>query len=95
VSGAPGYWMAETSGILRPAVEAYLNDEPLTDQHIATLRAYLRQWIGSPVWDRNPHAGPEEHAWLDRMRADIEGLRTRAAIERWVSSAIDGGVDPL
>jgi hypothetical protein len=91
----PGYWRFETSGVLRPAVEAYLNDAPLTTEQIAALRAYFRQWIGSPVWDQNPHSGPEEQGWLGRMRADIDGLTSRAAIERWIEAAIDGGIDPL
>jgi hypothetical protein len=91
----PGFWMNETSGVLRPAVEAYLNHEPLTADHLAALRAYLRQWIGSPAWDQNPHAGPEEHAWLAGMRADRDGLTSRQAIERWLEGAIDAGLDPL
>ncbi|UEM11939.1 hypothetical protein J4G43_047120 [Bradyrhizobium barranii subsp. barranii] len=31
----PGYWMHETSGALRSAVEAYLGGRPMTDEHIA------------------------------------------------------------
>ena len=42
---APGYWMAESTGVLRPAVEAYLHGEPLTQAQITALRAYFRQWI--------------------------------------------------
>ena len=38
------YWMYETSGVLRPAIEAYFSGL-MTDQHIAAMRAYLRQWI--------------------------------------------------
>jgi hypothetical protein len=30
VASAPGYWMNETSGVLRPAIEAYLNHDELT-----------------------------------------------------------------
>jgi hypothetical protein len=32
---SPGYWMNETSGVLRPAI-------------IALIDAYLRQWMGGP-----------------------------------------------
>lgn len=32
VDGAPGYWMNETSGVLRPAVKAYLEHDELTGQ---------------------------------------------------------------
>jgi hypothetical protein len=53
----PGYWLHESSGVPRPAVEAYLAGEPMAEAQIAAMRAYLRQWIGSPVWDQNPYAG--------------------------------------
>ena len=38
---APGYWKHETSGVLRPAVEAYLGGGPMTGSQIAAMRAYL------------------------------------------------------
>jgi hypothetical protein len=84
----PGFWMHETSGLLRPAVEAYLFNavEKLTPEHIATLRAYLRQWIYSPVW-----RGPK----VDFLREQIEELTSRAAIDRWLDIAIKDGLDPL
>jgi len=91
----PGYWMYETSGLLRPAIAAYLNGAPMTEADIAAMRAYLRQWIGAPVWDTNPHAGPEERAWLAQMRARIDGLASREAISAWLHDAIVGGIDPL
>lgn len=82
----PRYWMDETSGVLRPAVEAYLSGGPLSDSHVAALRAYLRQWIMSPVW-----GGIE----VVRLRDRVEGLTSRQAIEAWLDSAIDAGIDPL
>lgn len=50
MADAPGYWMHETSGVLRPAVEAYLNQRPMSKKQIAAMRAYLRQWIAAPEW---------------------------------------------
>ncbi|MEI9971101.1 MAG: hypothetical protein WDO73_03055 [Ignavibacteriota bacterium] len=47
---APKFWMYETSGVLRPAIEAYLHNRPMTVGQIALMRVYLRQWIMSPVW---------------------------------------------
>lgn len=41
----PGYWMNETSGVLRPAVEAYLNGTEMTPGQIVAMRGYLRQWV--------------------------------------------------
>jgi hypothetical protein len=91
----PNYWMWETSGVLQSAVVAYLEGGELGTEHIAALRAYLRQWVMAPVWDRNPHAGDEEHRWLAGMRQAIDGLTTRAAIARWLHQAEEQGLDPL
>ena len=65
---APKFWMWETSGVLRPAIMAYIDGHTLTAAQCATMRAYLRQWVGSPVWgnDRwNPkNAIDGRHVWL-------------------------------
>jgi hypothetical protein len=82
----PGYWMYETSGALRPAIVAYLQHEPMTDEMIAAMRAYLRQWIMAPDW-----GGPA----VDALRAGIEGLTSRQAISRWLDIALDENIDPL
>jgi hypothetical protein len=82
----PGYWMHETSGVLRPAVEAYLGDRPMTGEQIAAMRAYLRQWIFSSVW-----VGAD----IAKLRSRIDGLQSRAAIEAWLDEAEPLGIDPL
>jgi hypothetical protein len=57
--------------------------------------AYLRQRVNASVWDQNPHAGPEERPWLAEMRALVDGLTSRKAIERWLDDALEGNIDPL
>jgi hypothetical protein len=91
----PGYWKDETSGVLRPAIEAYLNCETMQQPQIAAMRAYLRQWIMAPVWDQNPHAQPVHRRWLDGLRSRIDELTDRPAIENWLWDANEGGIDPL
>ena len=91
----PGYWMHETSGVLRPAIEAYLSDATMTDEQIAALRAYLRQWIMSPAWDANPHADDATRKKLVFLRRWINGLTSREVIEAWLSEAEKIGIDPL
>lgn len=86
VLAAPGYWMYEASGVLRPAVEAYLFGQTLTGEHIAYLRAYFRQWIAAPGFQ-----GPE----VETLRRTIDGLTTRRAIRDWLDLALDAGIDPL
>lgn len=91
----PGYWRYETSGKLKPAVEAYLEGRALREDHIAALRAYLRQWIMAEVWDQNPHADDDDRWALAELRRHINDLTTREIIERWITWAIDEGYDPL
>lgn len=89
MSGAPyipGFWMNETSGVLRPAVEAYLLGRAMDDRQIATMRVYLCQWIAAPGFQ-----GPE----VDALRRDVDGIRTRTELERWLDRADSVGIDPL
>lgn len=79
------YWMNETSGLLRPAVEAYLSGGDMTGEQVAAMRAYLRQWIAGP------YLGPE----VEALRARVVGLTSRAAIEAWLATAEDLLIDPL
>lgn len=82
----PGYWMYESSGVLRPAVIAYLEGQPLTVEHIGALRAYFRQWINAPTWQ-----GPE----IETLRAGVNHLNSRRAIRDWLDRADTEGVDPI
>jgi hypothetical protein len=78
----PGYWMNETSGVLRPAVEAYLNREPMSEGEIAAMRAYLRQWIAG-------FFGAAD------LAGRVDKLTSREAIEDWLDDATEIGIDPL
>jgi hypothetical protein len=79
----PGFWMYETTGVLRPAVERYLEGESLSDADIAALRAYIRQWIFADVWKG-----------VDELRNAVDGLTTREAIDEWTERALDLAIDP-
>ena len=89
---APKYWQHETTGVLRPVIEAYLYGRQLGPNSMAVMRAYLRQWIMSPVWDASPHADDEE---LRGLRDLIDSLTTRAQIDTWLERALEIGIDPL
>lgn len=82
----PHYWRNETSGVLQPAVMAYLEGGEMTAGQISALRAYLRQWIAAPVWH-----GPEVH----ELREGIDRLTSREAIGNWLAIAVERGIDPL
>ncbi len=81
----PRYWMHETSGVLRPAVLAYLDGGAMTAEQIAAMRAYLRQWISGP-WASDS---------IDELRRGIDGLVSRDAIRQWLNAAESEGIDPL
>lgn len=86
---APGYWMFETGGELRPAVERFIRGQHLSLRDIKLIRAYCCQWVGAPVWADNA-AGD-----LERLRELARVLTNREAIEAWVQLAEDFGMDPL
>jgi hypothetical protein len=83
---APGFWMYETSGVLRPAIAAYLEGDELTPIEIAAIRAYLRQWADAPGF---------QGADVEELRASVDSLTNRQAIKRWLDNAGHAGIDPL
>lgn len=85
VEFVPGYWMNETSGVLRPAVEAYLEERPMTPELVAAMKAYLRQWMAA---DWRGEAVAE-------LRGMIDHIRDRDDISEWLSAALDRQIDPL
>jgi hypothetical protein len=86
----PGYWPNETSGQLRPAVEAYLWQREMTPQQIAVMRAYLRQWIFADVWQCDGEDDP-----ITSLRERIDELTSIEAITGWLDDAEKIGIDPL
>lgn len=92
---APKYWMWETSGRLGPAIEAYLNRREMTVSQMNLMRAYLRQWIDSPVWERNPAADKATLAELQHLRATIRLAQSRKDLSIWLRRALESGHDPL
>lgn len=81
----PGYWMYETSGKLRPVIEAYLAGGPMTAEQVAIMRVYLRQWMACP-W-----RGP----LIIMLRRMIDDIGTREDIAAWLRAAEREGIDPL
>lgn len=79
----PVYWMYETSGVLKSAVESYLEGGDLSEEHITALRIYFRQWM------RGDWVG------VDALRRDVDQLTSRAAIHAWLALAMAKGIDPL
>lgn len=83
----PGYWMNETSGVLAPVVHRYLDGSELNGSDVATMRAYLRQWIERGAW-----GGGDAIA---RLRVRVLLLDSTKAIRQWLHDAEEIGIDPL
>ena len=83
----PGYWIDETSGVLKPVVLAYLNGQQLKPPEVATMRAYLRQWLELGDW----RGGEEMH----ELRRRIDVMITTQDVHEWIRLATDLGMDPL
>lgn len=81
----PGFWMHETSGKLEPAIWALLEGDPLTEEQIPLIRAYLRQWM----------EGDWQGPMIEGLRASVDKLTTREAINTWLGVALKAGIDPL
>lgn len=92
---APKYWRHETGGELRVAVENYLYNRLLTVRQLALLRAYLSQWIDSPVWDLNPSHDEHSRVELAALRLRARRISTVADIRSWIANALAEGHDPL
>lgn len=83
----PGFWMYESTGVLRPAVEAYLNGREMTDGQVGAMRAYLRQWIADPSWTGGTA--------VSNLREAVDTLDSRGSIHAWLELAGQIGIDPL
>ena len=83
---APGFWMDETSGMLRPVVLAYLRGDDLTVYQVSIIRAYLRQWIAGSRW---------RGEGIARLRSQLNRMHTRRQVEEWLDLALEQGIDPL
>lgn len=91
----PHYWMHEASGELAGAIVRYLENVPLSEQHITLIRLYCEQWILSEVWDQNPTATIKDRAELASLRRRALSLNSRESIDAWILDAVDLGMDPL
>ena len=91
---APKYWQDET-GRLPGAMTRYLRHEPLLEGDVDLIRAYLRQWVESPVWEHNPWMNTEGAIALATLRATVLGASTKVHIDRCVLMTLEMGMDPL
>jgi hypothetical protein len=87
VERPPHFWMTEQSGLLEPAVEAYLNGEALSPAELDLIKQYLRQYIERAMMSGEANRG----ALLRRA----EALRNSRDIERFADELSEYGVEPF
>jgi hypothetical protein len=93
---APKFWRNETGGQLHEAIGRYLEAPGrMTSKDIALVRAYICQWVNSPVWELNPLHYAESLTELADLRESARLLFTVADIHAWIDRALDAGIDPF
>lgn len=92
---APKYWQNEQGGELQPAVLAFLHGDVLTVREVALMRAYLKQWIDSPVWNMNPHINADGLAELEAMRKQVQAIVSERDIRECIGQMVGAGMNPL
>lgn len=91
---APKYWMHEApGGPIVPAIQRYLNGEDAQPDDVGLIRAYLRQWIDSPVWADGIDS--DTRTSLDELRKKAREIQSRLDVDWWLGLALDLGIDPL
>jgi hypothetical protein len=85
----------ETGGRLGQAMVRFINQTAPAPGDADLIRAYLAQWIGSPVWDKNPYAGFEGRQTLERLRASVGQLKGRTDFDWFIEELVELGMDPL
>jgi hypothetical protein len=93
--GAPKYWRYETGGDVAQAIGRFVNHLPMSPSDIMLMRAYCRQWIDSPVWERKPKMTQSARGVLADLRRTGRDIDTRQQLSIWLYAAKVFGADPL
>jgi hypothetical protein len=92
---APKYWRYETGGELGSAMWRYMSGAAVRLRDLALIHLYLRQWIDSPAWDRNPHLTDVGRKELADLRDQTRRAKCEPDIRRAVERMVELGMDPL
>jgi hypothetical protein len=87
--------MYEQGGQLVPAVRRFLEGIPLSSRDILLIRAYLVQWIASPLWTMNPAIDEKGRKAIEDLRSRAGSIFSEQAILKWVFDAVAQGIDPF
>jgi hypothetical protein len=90
----PKYWTFEPPE-LSVAVHAYLAGKDLTVRDVALMRAYLKQWVDSPVWEGYPDETDGGRQWLAELRQRVRAIASPDDIAQALSIMTARRMDPL
>ena len=90
----PKYWTLEPRE-LSVAVHAYMAGKGLTVRDMVLMRAYLRQWVDSPVWEGDPHETDGGRQWLVELRERVRAIASPNDIAQCLSIMTARRMDPL
>lgn len=85
VAAPPRFWMEETTGALSEAVDAYMNGERLSAEHLQRIKLYLRQFIERAMLT------PEANRKL--LLSKIDKLKTTGDIESYADEVSEYGAE--
>lgn len=99
IEGIPYGWQQEPTGKLPEAVKAYYNERTgagtITEEQLRLMALYLVYFINAPVWEANLTATGDMLQELYALRERAEWLASAESISRWISEAMDLGLDPF
>jgi hypothetical protein len=90
----PKYWTFEPHE-LGTAVQNYMGGKDLTVRDVLRMRAYLKQWVDSPVWEVYPCETDGGRQWLAELRERVRAIASRDDITQALSIMTAHRMDPL
>jgi hypothetical protein len=84
---APKYWAYETGGELRAVVRLYLKGGVLIPSQVQLMKAYVWQWVSSPVWKGG--------GMVECLRLRVATIETQHDLAEAIAHAEALGMDPL
>lgn len=84
---APHFWMAEQTGKLAEAVEAYLDGERLSPQGLDLIKQYLRQYIERALLTGEAHR--------PKLLQALAKLKNNGDIAEFADELAEVGIEPF
>ncbi|NJN17721.1 MAG: hypothetical protein HC822_16325 [Oscillochloris sp.] len=83
----PRFWMEETTGALREAIEVYMRAEPLDRQQLDVLKIYVRQFIERALMS--------DERQRKRFLGRVDTFRNIKDLESLADDLSEVGVEPF